>query len=375
MKRLSLFFCLALLLLLPGCFREIPSVAVVTVQLIPDPDSPVTVDLDGLEVRLQNKNADFSYTAHADAAGRAVFEVQPGKYDVVASAWFPTTRIAVNGASGEFLLLDAALIEIQLHVAIPNPLIIREIYFHGSATPEGANYTKDTYVELYNNAGPGGQTVYLDSLCLAAVYPYNSTTGNNAWAGRDTIPIAQMYWMFPGDGHTYPLAPGESAVVACMAAVDHSGRATSGLALNRAHFGCWSETLPRHEIAAGVVRVPGDILESECWRRIYERHDLRLVRRVPAAGGHAVRSRRRGLDRSDDLAACQRRARPFRRFAYLVPHQQRRLLPDVWRARGFSRWIRRDCDGSSCSRRGIHAVFLERQVHRCGRNALSRRIR
>ncbi|MBQ6300633.1 MAG: DUF4876 domain-containing protein [Bacteroidales bacterium] len=253
MKRLSLFFCLALLLLLPGCFREIPSVAVVTVQLIPDPDSPVTVDLDGLEVRLQNKNADFSYTAHADAAGRAVFEVQPGKYDVVASAWFPTTRIAVNGASGEFLLLDAALIEIQLHVAIPNPLIIREIYFHGSATPEGANYTKDTYVELYNNAGPGGQTVYLDSLCLAAVYPYNSTTGNNAWAGRDTIPIAQMYWMFPGDGHTYPLAPGESAVVACMAAVDHSGRATSGLALNRAHFGCWSETLPRHEIAAGVV--------------------------------------------------------------------------------------------------------------------------
>jgi hypothetical protein len=41
--------------------------------------------------------------------------------------------------------------------------------------------------------------------------------------------------------------------VACIAAVDHGGRATSGLALNRAHFGCWSETLSRHEIAAGVV--------------------------------------------------------------------------------------------------------------------------
>ena len=252
MKRFLLILCLALPLL-PACFREIPSVAVVTVQLRLDGETPVPVDLTLLEVRLQNKSADFSYTAHPDADGRAVFEVQPGKYDVVASAWFPATRVAVNGASGEFLLLDAAVVEIPLHVAVPNPLIIRELYFHGSSTLEGANYTKDTYIELYNNAGPGGQTLYLDSLCLAEIYPYNSTTGNNAWEGRDTIPIAQMYWMFPGDGHSYPLAPGESAVVACIAAVDHGGRATSGLALNRAHFGCWSETLPRHEIAAGVV--------------------------------------------------------------------------------------------------------------------------
>ncbi|MBO4536623.1 MAG: DUF4876 domain-containing protein [Bacteroidales bacterium] len=252
MKRILLILCLALPLL-PACFREIPSVAVVTVQLRLDGETPVPVDLTLLEVRLQNKSADFSYTARPDADGRAVFEVQPGKYDVVASAWFPATRVAVNGASGEFLLLDAAVVEIPLHVAVPNPLIIRELYFHGSSTLEGANYTKDTYIELYNNAGPGGQTLYLDSLCLAEIYPYNSTTGNNAWEGRDTIPIAQMYWMFPGDGHSYPLAPGESAVVACIAAVDHGGRATSGLALNRAHFGCWSETLPRHEIAAGVV--------------------------------------------------------------------------------------------------------------------------
>ena len=252
MKRILLILLLTLALL-PACFREVPSVAVVTVQLRLDGETPVPVDLTELEVRLQNKSADFSYTTHPDADGRAVFEVQPGKYDVVASAWFPATRVAVNGASGEFLLLEEAVVEIPLHVAIPNPLIIRELYFHGSSTLEGANYTKDTYIELYNNAGPGGQTLYLDSLCLAEIFPYNSTTGNNAWEGRDTIPIAQMYWMFPGDGHSYPLAPGESAVVACIAAVDHGGRATSGLALNRAHFGCWSETLPRHEIAAGVV--------------------------------------------------------------------------------------------------------------------------
>ena len=262
MKR-PIILCFALLLLALSCYREEPVVARLDVQLRLD-NTEVAVDLTELEVRLQNKGADFTYTAHPDASGQVSFEVQPGKYDVVASAWFKSTRIAVNGASEEFILtadglydaqgtLRAPLLEIPLHVAVPNPLIIREAYFHGSSTLEGANYTKDTYIELYNNAGPGGQTVYLDSLCLATVFPYNSTTGNNAWAGRDTIPIAQMYWMFPGDGHTYPLAPGESAVVACIAAVDHGGRATSGLPLQKAHFGCWSEILPRHEIAAGVV--------------------------------------------------------------------------------------------------------------------------
>ena len=264
MKRNAWIVCLFLLLAAPACYREAPVVAAVDVQLVLRSDVPVSIDLTALEVRLQNKNADFSYVEHPDASGRVHFEVQPGKYDVVAAGWFASTRIAVNGASEEFLLtgsemIDALglahepLVKIRLNVVVPNPLIIREAYYHGSSTLEGANYTKDTYIELYNNAGPGGQTVYLDSLCLAAVYPYNSTTGNNAWAGRDTIPIAQMYWMFPGDGHTYALAPGESAVVACIAAVDHSGRATSGLALNKAHFGCWSETLSRHEIAAGVV--------------------------------------------------------------------------------------------------------------------------
>lgn len=251
MKR-SFFLFGILLLAAVSCYREEPAVAHLTVQLRLG-DATVAVDLTQIEVRLQNKTADFSYTAHPDASGAVSFDVQPGKYDVVASAWFKSTRIAVNGASEEFLLLDDYTLEIPLNVAVPNPLIIREAYYHGSSTLEGANYTKDTYIELYNNAGPGGRTLYLDSLCLAAIFPYNSTTGNNAWTGSDKLAIAQMYWMFPGDGHTYPLAPGESAVVACQAAVDHAGRATSGLHLNKAHFGCWSETLPRHEIAAGVV--------------------------------------------------------------------------------------------------------------------------
>ena len=110
------------------------------------------IDLEQLEVRLQNKEAEFRYSERPDASGRVTFAVAPGKYDVMASGWFPVTRIAVNGASEEFLLTTDGMVDAQgashapqlellLHVAIPNPLIIREAYYHGSATLEGANYT------------------------------------------------------------------------------------------------------------------------------------------------------------------------------------------------------------------------------------------
>ncbi|MBR1539013.1 MAG: hypothetical protein IJ636_05855, partial [Bacteroidales bacterium] len=121
MRRVSILLGI-LLLAAVSCYREEPAVAHLRVQLVLS-DTSVPVDLTQLEVRLQNKNADFSYTGHPDASGAVQFDVQPGKYDVVASAWFKSTRIAVNGASDEFILMDFLDLEIALNVAVPNPLI------------------------------------------------------------------------------------------------------------------------------------------------------------------------------------------------------------------------------------------------------------
>ena len=222
------------------------------------------IDLTAVRVTVQNKEMPFSYTVHPDAEGRAALDLQPGKYGITASAYFPDTHISANGGVSDFLLAREGVvdeqgrfvpahIDIPLSVSVPGELVFREIYYHGCSTLEGAAYTKDRYLEIYNNTGAKGKTMYLDSLCIAALYPANSTTGSNAWAGRDTIPVFQIIWVFPGDGQSYPLAPGQSAVVAAQAAVDHSGRCTSGLHLERAHFGCYDATLPGHEIAAGVT--------------------------------------------------------------------------------------------------------------------------
>lgn len=242
-------------------FREKGAAPLRICLSVPD---DVSIDLTAIDIKVQNKERPFAYTLHPDATGVAEIRLQGGKYDILASAYFRDTRVSVVGAESDFLLtaggivgedgsLRPAEINIGLNVSVPGDLVFREVYYHGSVTLEGAAYTKDTYLEIYNNTGPKGKTMYLDSLCIAALYPANSTTGSNAWAGRDTIPVFQMFWMFPGEGETYPLAPGESAVVAAQAAVDHSKRCTSGLNLGKAHFGCYDEQLPKHEISAGVT--------------------------------------------------------------------------------------------------------------------------
>lgn len=262
MKRLPII--LLLILTVTSCLRETTSLATLEVRLILPEEAGSNIDLSQVEIKLQAKDMPFTYTSSPDREGKAVFNIRPGKYDIVASAYFQDSRTAVNASRSEFILTGSgiisddgstvpALIEMRLNVAMPNPLIIRELYYHGSNTLEGSSYLLDQYFELYNNAGPGGGTIYLDSTCVATIFPANSTTGNNAWEGRDTVAIFQMFWMFPGDGKTWPLAPGESCVVAVRAAVDHSARATSGLKLNKAHFGCYADFLPGQEIAAGVT--------------------------------------------------------------------------------------------------------------------------
>ena len=267
MRRL---FPILLILALAGCLRNevsdpgLVSEGAARLKIVLSSPDLATIPLEEVTIKIQNKERPFSYSAHPAADGVAEFLLQPGKYDVLASSVFPDLGVAVSGSQPDFLLSEKGIItedgdvatpelSILLNVSTPGELVFREIYYHGCVTLEGASYTKDTYLEIYNNTGAHGKTLYLDSLCIAALYPANSTTGSNAWAGRDTIPVFQMIWMFPGDGHTYALAPGESAVVAAIAAVDHSGRCTSGLNLSKAHFGCYDEALPKHEIAAGVT--------------------------------------------------------------------------------------------------------------------------
>ncbi|MBP9987455.1 MAG: DUF4876 domain-containing protein [Bacteroidales bacterium] len=217
-----------------------------------------SISLEDLNITISNKSLPFNYSCHPDENGEIEMELGCGKYDLLASVEYES-GLSANTSASEFILTSegiiqddgttgAPVLDLTLNIAKPASIIIRELYYHGSSTPEGANYTNDRYIELYNN---GAVREYLDSLCVCTIYPHNSTSGNNPWAGRDTIPIAGMCWMIPGNGTQYPIEPGQSCVLA-FCAVDHTNRATSRLDMSRADFGFYDPLLSKHEIAAGI---------------------------------------------------------------------------------------------------------------------------
>ena len=127
-------------------------------------------------------------------------------------------------------------------------IIIKEIYCGGcTKLPLEGNYQSDKYIILHNN---DSEVQYLDSLCFGALDPYNSQA-TNVWVTQDeatgaTIfpdfaPIAQCIWQFGGTGKTFPLQPGEDAVIAINGAVDHAAQYPQSVNLNKpGYFVCYN---------------------------------------------------------------------------------------------------------------------------------------
>jgi len=119
-----------------------------------------------------------------------------------------------------------------------NSIVISEWSFHPEAIPNVGGYTYGGYLELANNSDT---TVYLDGLVVGegiapiqdyplnpcATWEYLSNDPDGVWANR--------FDSLPGSGHTYPLAPGATAVIATDA-IDHSLISPDGLDLSHADF-------------------------------------------------------------------------------------------------------------------------------------------
>jgi hypothetical protein len=181
-----------------------------------------------------------------DTSGCVVFALPTGTYSALISSEFldGDNVCYANGAIADFFLDENGVslkpneapgdskIEVILNVSVSSAIIIREVYYAGSKNKNtGENYARDQYIELYNNSD---FVYYLDSLFIGCIAPFNGISGSHPFAGYDTTPIADMHWMFPGNGTDYPLLPGESVVVA-ECAIAHP-ESNLELQLNRSHF-------------------------------------------------------------------------------------------------------------------------------------------
>ena len=114
---------------------------------------------------------------------------------------------------------DSETLLIEMDGLAVSPLIFKEIYYAGSRTPLVKNYFRDQYYELYNNSS---ETIYLDGIYFAQLTPGVATKKLPVWPAEDAgkYAYAERIWRFPGKGKDYPVASGESVILA-QYAVDH----------------------------------------------------------------------------------------------------------------------------------------------------------
>lgn len=193
----------------------------------------------GVRIKIEEVNRGNTYFAATDNHGRASVALTAGIYRIMLS-----DRIDGNIFNGtaENVLLDASGMSVALPLIYSRAgtIVIKEVYCGGVAkSPHEGNYQSDKYIILHNN---DSETQYLDGLCFGTLDPYNSQ-GTNVWdvSNLDFVPVVQCVWQFGGEGDTFPLAPGQDAVLAVCGAIDHAAQYPLSVNLNReGYFVCYN---------------------------------------------------------------------------------------------------------------------------------------
>lgn len=259
----NIFSFLAIMLLIFSCsdddFGSDNSLQTVSFKVNVKYDASFNaVNSQNATVTLTNTNTGDQYTQTSDTNGAANFSsIIPGTYNVTVSkkmtsdeftnafGYTPETdEINFNG-SQESVIVNANVQStmIELKTARIGDLIIKQIYYAGSSTSQGASF-RDQFIEIYNNSN---EVIYADGLYIGQLYgkinttaaDYTLSNGQFDWsksigmtlgsAANSDYVYADYVFRIPGNGSQYPIQPGESIVIAQNALnhkaplVDNSG--------------------------------------------------------------------------------------------------------------------------------------------------------
>lgn len=194
--------------------------------------------------------------SETDAEGNTSFEnISAGVYNITAA--ITISKDEFNALTGQFLEDDVTLnatltnitinnrldstLKLKLELGRIGGLVIKQIYYAGSDTRNGASF-RDQFIEIYNNSN---DTIYADSLYIAQVFGSNTVSpdytkgffinsgnmkGQYDWTksigmpdgirANDDFIYAKSLYRIPGNGRDYPMAPGTSIILA-QTAVNH----------------------------------------------------------------------------------------------------------------------------------------------------------
>lgn len=122
---------------------------------------------------------------------------------------------------------------------IEGNFVISEIFIGGTMLPTGKQYQGgDQYFKIFNNSD---QTLYADGLAIIESQFITITKNEYNPNIMDEAMTVQCLFMIPGDGKTYPVAPGGELII-CDTAIDHTAINSSSIDLSKANFEWYTES-------------------------------------------------------------------------------------------------------------------------------------
>ena len=257
---------------------------------------------EGAVIRVEDIASGAAYAARTDRRGLAEIRIPAGIYRITCSD--RTGRDLFNGTADKVVVTERRIVDLPLSHSMAGALVIKELYTGGcSKAPEEGTYQSDQYVIIHNN---DTETEYLDSLCFGTLSPYNSTAVNN-WVEYDPVtgetvfpdfaPVVTVVWQLPGSGKSFPLGPGEDAVIALRGAVDHTAQYPLSVNLNRPDvFVCYNPTYFPNTL---YHPAPGDKVSPERYAKVVIKTGQANANTVSLASPTFVLFRSEGLPIED----------------------------------------------------------------------------
>ena len=189
-----------------------------------------------LNVLMTNTTEQFSYRFESAVDGTArVSGIMPGQYTVTVSGSLTAEEAASVGTDtdGEPLYLSGFISGLGLHIGLKpeirgseliavssSPIIFKELYYAGSTTPNNGTYRNDTFFSIYNNSSKP-QDIGKLYIGMNEFYGGLGEAGP-LWPGEEAGNYTNVYlksvWKIVAGGKSFVMQPGQTAVIATMAA-------------------------------------------------------------------------------------------------------------------------------------------------------------
>jgi len=117
-------------------------------------------------------------------------------------------------------------------------LVISEIFFTGTLTAEGKQYSYDQYFKIGNNSD---STLYLDGVAIVESAFLTTTKYDYSPNLMEQAMSADAVYCIPGSGTEHPIAPGEEVLIA-LNAKNHKELSANSIDLSSAAFEFYDES-------------------------------------------------------------------------------------------------------------------------------------